>query len=213
MSDKKIFLFTLIAVSIGLNIYFRLGTLFLWPLDKTAKLAVYADISDKLDKEIKVVYPELSEADKAPIRDGLLKLYLQEHKAEVKKSIFQKSKELKGNYRDENGWTYMQEVDPYRWYRRVSNFLKSGHFGTLRINNQDYDSLMLAPLGAKTEPLKLHFYIGAYFHKFLRLMNNKLPLSASLSFLPVLLSAFIVIGVFCVVIMLGVSPEASLAAS
>ncbi len=213
MHSKRVFLFILIAFSIGLNIYFRLNTLFLWPLDKAAKNEAYTAISDKVNREIDLMYPELTNADKEPLGNSLFKLYLKERKTEVQESVLKKSRELKQYYQDENGWTYMLEVDPYRWYRRVDNFLKSGHFGTIRINNQDYDSLMLAPFGAKIEPLKLHFYIGAYFHKFLHFINNKLPLTVSLSFLPVFLSVFMVIAVFCVSIMLGVSYEGSLAAS
>ncbi|MDD2680411.1 MAG: STT3 domain-containing protein, partial [Candidatus Omnitrophica bacterium] len=213
MDNKRIFLFTLIAVSIGLNIYFRLNSLFLWPLDKTAQKEVYAAIANKLYQEIDTAYAGLGEADKASLLDNAFKLYLKERKSEVRKAILQKSRELKQYFRDKDGWTYMQEVDPYRWYRRVDNFLKSGHFGTLRIHNQDYDTLMLAPFGAQVEPLKLHFYIGAYFYEFLHFINNKLSLMPALSFLPVFLSVFLVIAVFSVSLMLGVSYAGSLVAS
>lgn len=213
MKNKRIFLFTLVALSIGVNIYFRLSTLFLWPLDKVAKNAAYASISAEINQEIDATYPGLAEADKEGLSEGLFRQRLREREAEVKESILAKSRELKSYYQDENGWTYMMEVDPYRWYRRIDNFLERGHFGTILINNQDYDSLMLFPSGAKIEPLKLHFYIGAYFHKLLHFINSSLPLSVSLSFLPVFLSAFMVVGIFCVSSMLGVSSGGSLAAS
>ncbi|MDD5518071.1 MAG: STT3 domain-containing protein [Candidatus Omnitrophica bacterium] len=213
MNNKRVFLFALIAVSLGLNIYFRLNTLFLWSLDKKAKKEVHVAIVDKLYKEINLVYSGLGEADKVELLESAFKLYLKENKAEVKKAIFEKSQGLKAYYRDKDGWTYMQEVDPYRWYRRVDNFLKNGNFGTVRINNQDYDTLMLAPFGAKIEPLKLHFYIGAYFYRFVHFINNKLSLMSALSFLPVLLSVFLVIAVFSIALMLGVSHAGSFVAS
>ena len=213
MNNKRIFLFILIAVSIGLNIYFRLNTLFLWPLDKEAKKEVYAVISDQLYRDINTAYAGLDDADKINFLNNAFRMYLKEHKTEVRQAIEQKSRELKSYFRDKDGWTYMQEVDPYRWYRRVDNFLKSGHFGTVRINNQDYDSLMLAPFGAKVEPLKLHFYIGVYFYKFVHFINNKLSLTVVLNFLPVFLSIFMILGVFCVALMLGVSSLGSLVAS
>ena len=203
----------MIAVSLGLNIYFRLNTLFLWSLDKKAKKEVHAVIADKLYQEINLVYSGLGEADKAELLESAFKLYLKENKAEVKKAIREKGQGLKAYYRDKDGWTYMQEVDPYRWYRRVGNFLKNGNFGTIRRNNQDYDTLMLAPFGARVEPLKLHFYIGAYFYKFAHFINNKLSLMPALSFLPVLLSVFLVIAVFSVALMLGVSYAGSFVAS
>ncbi|MDD5027066.1 MAG: STT3 domain-containing protein [Candidatus Omnitrophica bacterium] len=164
-------------------------------------------------KEINLVYSGLGEADRVELLESAFKLYLKENKAAVKKAIFEKSQGLKQYYRDKDGWTYMQEVDPYRWYRRVDNFLKNGNFGTIRVNNQDYDTLMLAPFGAKIEPLKLHFYIGAYFYKFVHLIDNKLSLMPALSFLPVFLSVFLVIAVFSVALMLGVSYAGSFVAS
>ncbi|MFA5176769.1 MAG: STT3 domain-containing protein [Candidatus Omnitrophota bacterium] len=213
MNKKKIFLIALVAVSIGLNIYFRLGTLFLWSLDKAAKKEVHAAIAEKLYKEINMVYSGLGEADKAELLESAFELYLKENKTGIKKNILEKSRALKQYFQDKSGWPYLQEVDPYRWYRRVDNFLKSGQFGTARINNQDYDTLMLAPFGARIEPLKLHFYIGAYFYKCAHFINNKLSLMAALSFLPVFLSIFLVIAVFCVALMLGVSYGGSFIAS
>ena len=213
MNNKRIFLFALIALSIGLNIYFRLNTLFLRSLDKAAKIEVYSVIKNQLYQKINAAYSGISEADRAGLLDEAFKVYLREHKSEVRKAIRQRSREIKGYFRDKDGWTYMQEVDSYRWYRRVGNFLRGGNFGTLRVNNQDYDTLMLAPFGAKIEPLRLHFYAGVYFYKLAHFINAKLSLMTALSFLPVFLSVLLVIAVFCVALMLGVSYAGSFVAS
>lgn len=112
---------------------------------------------------------------------------------------------VKDYYRDDRGYTYLIDVDSYRWLRRVENFLNTGHFGTTRINKQEYDDLMFAPNGAKVEPIKLHFLTGAYFYKVLHFFDNKLTLSECLGFLSPFLSVILVLSVFVISALLGIS--------
>jgi hypothetical protein len=213
MNSKKLFLFFLIAVSIGVNVYFRLNSLFLRPLDKEARNDVHTVIAGKLYKEIALNYPDLTETDRNALWGQSFKLYLKEHSLEVQSSVVKKSRELKSYFQDDAGWTYLLEVDPYRWYRRVENYLDNGNFGTTRIGHEDRDNLMLAPFGAQVEPIKLHFYAGVYFYKFLHFINNNLTLEATLAFLPVFLSVFMIISVFCFALLTGVSYSGSFVAS
>jgi len=205
MNNKKLFLFALIAISLGINVYFRLNSLFLRPIEKVAQKNVHSVITDKLQREIDKVYPNLIPTDKEVLLGQVFKLYLKEHKLEVKNLISQKNRELKNYWQDDNGWPYLLEIDGYRWYRRVENYLNTGNFGTSRIQNEDRDDLMLAPFGAKVEPIKFHFYIAAYFYKFLHLIDHKLALKEALAFLPVFLSIFMVIGIFCLARFNGIS--------
>lgn len=113
--------------------------------------------------------------------------------------------ETKDYYRDERGYTYLIDVDSYRWLRRVESFLNTGHFGTTRVNKQDYDNLMFAPNGAKVESIKLHFLIGSCFYKLLHFIDNRLTLAECLGFLSPFLSVILVISVFGVSTLLGIS--------
>ncbi len=198
-------LLSLIALSTGINVYFRLNSLFLPSIDIAAKEAVYVEFKNKLYNDILLSQPNLSERDKEKTLNTLFRKAIKEKRAEINTEISQKSKELKAYFQDEQGWTYLQEADPYRWFRRVDNFLTLGYFGNLRVNNQDYDTLMSAPLGNKVEPLKLHFYIGVYFYKFLHFLNSRLSPMNCLGFLPVFFCAIMVIAIFCLSILLGIS--------
>lgn len=211
--NKRRLLFALIILSIGINVYFRLGTLLLPHIDKITKKEIYNNIKNDLYKSISSVYPEVPDSTKRNLQENLFKEYLKENEQEVKKSIIQKSKETKEYFQDERGWTYLLENDSYRWLRRIESYLNTGHFGTSRLNNQEYDDLEFAPQGDKVEPLKLHFYLGVYFYKFLHFINNKLSLMNCVSLSPVLLSPLLVISVFCICILFGLSYLGSFLAS
>jgi len=190
-----------------------LNSLFLPYIDGVAKKAVYIELKAKLFNDISLSYPYLSDGDKEKLLNILFKKAIRQKKSELKRMIVKKSGELKSYFQDDRGWTYLQEVDPYRWFRRVDNFLTLGHFGTLRINNQSYDTLMSAPLGNRVEPLKLHFYIGVYFYKFLHFLNNRLSPMNCLGLFPVLFCAIMVIAIFGLSILLGISYTSSFVVS
>ncbi|MCM8796440.1 MAG: hypothetical protein NC923_00935 [Candidatus Omnitrophica bacterium] len=90
----------------------------------------------------------------------MFKAYLFEYKADILREIFKRAKENKDFFSDSRGWPYIQEVDGYRWMRRIENYLATGQFGALGSDGREYDNLMNAPLGREIEPLKAHYYIG-----------------------------------------------------
>lgn len=213
MNNKCLAAF-LIIVSVGINVYFRLNSLLLPNIDSYAKEAVYNGIRADLNKDINLLYPDLPEPDKKALSDTTFNLYLKENSRQVRDSVVTKSKETKEYFQDKNGWTYLLEIDPYRWHRRIKNYLDTGHFGTNYIKNQGYDNLMSAPFGeAKIEPLKLHYYIGAVFFRALHSIDNKLSLTNALSLVPVFFSAIMVSAIFMAARLLGLSYPAGFAAS
>lgn len=204
----------LIAFSISVNIFLRLGTFFLPGIDAKARLQVYNTSKDKISSKVKALYPDISQEDNRDITEDLFRLQLKKDKAVVQESIRNISRELKDFWLDEEGWPYLLETDSYRWYRRINNFLNTGRFGSAGHNNKEYDALMSAPFAdGQIEPLKLHFYTGAYFHKFLRLFDKRIALFHSLAVMPVILSVFMVLIIFSVCSLMGLSWWAGCAAS
>lgn len=199
-------LLILIILAISINLYFRLDTLFLPLFDRLAKKQVYQDIRDQLDTDMAILYPGIPDATRKQLGISLFKAYLRENKPGIKKTINQKSQEMKAYLQDERGWTYLIETDSYRWLRRVNTYLKTGHFASHIVNGQEYDSLEFASFGGdKIEPIKLHFYFGAYLYKILHSINNKLSLMNCLGLGPVILCPIIVLLIFYLCVMFGIS--------
>jgi hypothetical protein len=198
-------LYILITLSIALNVFFRLNSIFLSSMKAQARGEVLDNLRNELSMKVSSLYPDLNSADREKFLNVLLRESIKENRQEINAKVRKKTKELKAYFQDERGWSYLLEIDPYRWFRRINNFLNTGIFGTRRIDGRDYDDLMQAPFGFTVEPIKLHFYIGAYFYKLLHLVNNKLTLMNALAIHPVVFSAVLVIAIFGISILLGIS--------
>lgn len=123
------------------------------------------------------------------------------------------NKELKSFIQDKDGVTYLLEIDSYRWYRWIDNFINTGHYGTSIKNHQEHDDLMRFPLGYKVLPQKLHYYSGVLFFKALRLIDKGISLVHCLSLYPALLSSIMVLAVFIISILFGLTFEGGFVAS
>jgi dolichyl-diphosphooligosaccharide--protein glycosyltransferase len=203
--NKVFVLLALIALSIGINIYFRLNTFFLRNLQPQARLEVFDGLKKKLAVSTFVSYPGLNNEDRIGFLNTLLPYAIKQDKKDIDIEIARKSKELKSYFQDEKGWTYLLEVDPYRWLRRVNNYLTTGIFGTRLVNGKEYDDLIQAPIGCAVEPINIHYYIGVYLYKVLHLINNRLTLANILALHPLFFTPVMVLAIFAISIMLGIS--------
>lgn len=213
LNKRSTYLACLIILSISINIYFRLNTYFLTIVDDFAKQKVHSELKDELNKNFTSLNKFIPETDQKDLFYDLFRSALKERKSEINDSIAKRSREWKQYWQDDSGKTYLLEVDPYRWYRRIESFLSRGSFGNRRTNNEEYDQLMSAPLGSKIEPLRVHYYIGIFFYKALHFINNKLSLMHCLSFVPIILTPLIVLAVFLVSRLLGASDLGSFISS
>ncbi|MEW6101886.1 MAG: hypothetical protein AB1481_06300, partial [Candidatus Omnitrophota bacterium] len=74
----------LLFLSLGINIYFRLNTLFLPSTKIQARERVYSEVSEELYKKFSENYPDFPNPAKERFFDILFKTYLKEQKKEVK---------------------------------------------------------------------------------------------------------------------------------
>jgi len=193
---KWLVLTILIAGSISINVYMRLNTLRLDSFYQITKESVHAKISANLEKHLNENYPTIASATKQRFSKSLLDEYLIKNKEEVSGQIAKDSQEAKEVFFDANGMPYLLEIDPYRWMRRIDNFLNTGHFGTSIKNGIEWDNLQFTPFGRKVEPIRFHYYLGAFFYKLLNFLNDKISLMNALAFYPVFLSSIMVVAIF-----------------
>lgn len=205
MNIRKLILFLAVLLSIGINVYFRLNSFNLTEVKHSVNKEAYAFIASNLGNKLPELYPGLNKAEYASLNLALLNQALAQKKIEVTNSTSKRIAESRSYFQDESGWPYLLEIDPYRWLRRIDNYLKSGHFGTSTRGGRDYDDLMQAPLGYKVEPIKLHYLAGAYFYKLMHFFDNKITLMNALGLYPVFLCAILVIAVFYAALLFGIS--------
>jgi hypothetical protein len=212
-AERKSLVIILLILSIAINIIFRLDPLFLPQFDRTARNEVYSSIKGYLLQDASLALVSASGQERSKALGELFASYMKANGPLVKEFISRRAREMKSYYQDDGGWTYLRETDSYRWMRRVENYLNSGHFGTRVFGGQDYDDLESAPLGERVQPMRLHFYLSAYFYKALHFCNNRLTLMNCLGLLPVALTPVLVAAIFYLCLLFGMNAVAGFAAS
>jgi len=212
-ASSQFTLLLLIILAIAINVYFRLDPLFLRALKYTSRAEVYQRVEKTLDKYISEAYPTIPPEAKKNFSKAISRRYFRENQAEINKNISEELKIQKQYFQDDSGFTYLLEEDPYRWMRRVENVLNTGHAGGRIVKGEEWDDLKNAPFGGKIEPIKFHYYAGAYFYKFLHSINSRLSLMNCLSFFPLFLSAIMVLVIFGFCAAFGISRWSAFLAS
>ncbi len=120
-------------------------------------------------------------------------------KNKIKDLVVNKQKEFKSYWQDDRGQTYLLEIDPYHWFRLTRNLVQTGKIETSSKNKIYYDDYMLAPKGfqARVSMHKnFHVYLSAYIYKFIRLLVPGVSLISVVFYLPVLITAFLLVILF-----------------
>lgn len=214
LSNRKLLWLSLFILSAGLNLALRVHAISLSYLGSAAKERVYERIRSGLEAQVaSSEYAQLPEGARKGLLRNLLHEYLKENLPAVRRDVAALTAEFKDYLSDESGRPYLSETDPYRWMRRVESYLSTGRFGVLRQDGSEYDALESAPAGDKIEPIKLHFYLGAFFSRILQWFDRDLSLMNSLALVPVILSPLLVLAVFLACGSAGLHPAHAFLAS
>jgi len=184
----------LILIPLLIAMYFRMAPASLPITDDWAKDTVYANIKNALLKDIYSKYPNLIDEEKEKLLDKNFQEVLKEQADLVQTQIDSTSKLFKERMKNENGYTYLLAIDPYAYYRRARNIIEKGHYWDTIKNGRPWNDHMIAPIGQGMK-FNLHYYIIAYWHKFLSLFGVK-DLMGSAFFIPIIFSALSVIPAF-----------------
>ena len=181
---KNIAAIFLLSAVLIINLYFRLFPAYFLQLKQEAHSIVHNEIQKKVKKEISI-----TSSDFHPLaQEQLLKKSILEYErgnwAKIKKDVDRKYLELKSRYQDQNGQTYLMENDGWRWSRYTENVYLFGHPGDTVVNGKQIDRLMLAPDGGEVVSYQFLFYLSAWFYKAFSSVNNFLPISIFLFYLP-----------------------------
>lgn len=184
----------LILIPILFSIYFRAYSYTLPITDDWAYNSIYNSIRAQVSGQINAQYPNLPTSNKNQLIDQQVSAFFQSNQASVSAQVNQMSQQLKANFQDDSGQTYLLAIDPYYFYRYSRNLLEKGTYGDTIIDDVEIDNHMLAPLGNPTSPT-LHTYFQYYLHKFISIFSNQ-SLMSSVFLAPIIISALSVIPAF-----------------
>lgn len=191
--------YTLLIISLGLtlwvNLYFRAGTIYFPQLKAQAKHSIEQKIYAQAAQTINKKFPQFSAMAKENLIKAFISDYKKHKKQEIKNQLQQEYLKLKDTYQDENGQTYLMELDCWHWARYVDNVRRLGHPGDILLNGRQFDTLMFAPAGFPLRSYNFLFYSSAFLYKGF-LLFKQVPLYTFLFYLPLFFTAIFITAVY-----------------
>ena len=186
----------LLSIVLVINLYFRLFPAYFPQLKQEARSIVYNEIQKKIKKEISIALPGFNRLAKKQLLKRSILEYERGNRPKIEEDIHRKYLELKSSYQDQNGQTYLMETDGWRWFRYTENVYRFGHPGDAFVDGKQIDRLMLAPEGSEVVSYQFIFYLSAWLYKACSYVNNYLPISVFLFYLPLFFVAVFLLAVY-----------------
>jgi len=185
----------LILIPFILTIFVRMQNESLPMTDDWAKQTAYNYYKNQIRNQIAQQYPYLPEKNKDALVEEQFSQLLKDKGKEINAQIKELSKSYKSHFQDENGYTYMPDIDPYYFLRYARNYLEKGYIGDEIRNGIEWDNHMVAPLGNPAEK-SIHPYILAWLYKIMKPFNKDITPMQAASYFPIIFSALSVIPAF-----------------
>ncbi|MBD3203624.1 hypothetical protein GF327_04975 [Candidatus Woesearchaeota archaeon] len=194
---KKYGAFLIVLIPLIINIYFRLHPHYLPITDDFARQSVYNSIRNDITNQINQQYPNLPPENKKAMVDERFNQVLAQQGNDIEKAIKQNSEYLRSKFKDDNGYTYLGDIDSYYYMRHARNIVEKGHPGDIVEDGKQVSTYMEAPKGAVIAK-NLYSYIEAYLYRFLKIFQPKMTYMQAAFLTPLLLSTVAILAAFLV---------------
>ncbi|MFA5089879.1 MAG: STT3 domain-containing protein [Candidatus Omnitrophota bacterium] len=198
----------LLFIAVGVSVFFRLGTAYLPGLHDAAKEGVSVSFIHDARKAMEEKFSEFSPRVKARLAAEMVSVLDRDKNKAFSEAIRNKENEMRSEFQNESGETFLLEIDSYHWMRLVRNLIQYGRVGDTVINGRQYDTLMLAPIGMEAG-VSLHknlqVYLNYYIFKAQKALRADIPLARLLFYMPIAVTCAVLIAVF----LFGLSIETS----
>ncbi len=184
-----------IIIAFSFSTYFRGQTLSLPMTEDWAHNTVYNLYHNQIEQQINQQYPNLPPANRKALVDQEFQKAVNQNQDRIQQDVKALSQQYKDQFQDDNGDTYLLEIDPYLWYSEARNYLQTGHLGDEEKNGKWYFSLRDGR-NDKQVSVQLNPYVGAYLYYTLRIFNPNISLMHAMFFLPIMLIGLSLIPAF-----------------
>ncbi|MBT3464494.1 hypothetical protein HOD20_07820 [archaeon] len=196
MNLGHITIILLLILPMFLSAYFRMYSSNLPITDEWARQSIKNQIQSQIAQGVAQQYPNLPQENRDQILNQQYTEWVKNNQEYLDSQIVQVSDQLKANFKDDNGNTYLLAIDPWFYYRHINNKIVKGSFGDIvKDDGSEWDMYMVAPLGGKIDP-SFHEYFSFYFHKVISFFNPNTTLLATFFLVPVIIAMLSVIPAF-----------------
>ncbi|MCM8787784.1 MAG: dolichyl-diphosphooligosaccharide--protein glycosyltransferase subunit STT3 [Candidatus Omnitrophica bacterium] len=162
---KYIFVGITMGIVLGLNLYFRFYPVYFPQLKEQAKNIVFQGVQQRIAQNIFSKFPQYDLLAKDNLFKTSIKIFYKNHKKDMVEQINKLYLQLKDRFQDEDGQTYLMELDCWHWARYVKNVYELGHPGDEVIDGKQFDKFMLAPQGVYLHFDNFLFYFSSFLYK------------------------------------------------
>ncbi len=179
--------FFLILIPIILTLMIRLQTNDLPVTDSWAQGTVNNYFQSQIRAQIDTQYPNLPDTTKSKLVSDNYAQYYTQNKAQIDAQAQQISQQYKQYFKDDNGYTYLSDIDSYMWLRQADNILKKGTVADKIVDGMLIDDHGIAPIGLVTGP-NIHPYAIAYLYPVMKLFSPNMTLMQTSFYVPVIIA-------------------------
>lgn len=184
-------LLLLIPLFIGLTA--RMQTAYLPIADDWAKDSVHNFYRSQIASAINSQYPTLPEQNKNALIEKQFQELLSTQEGMVNDQIKTVAAQFRAEFQDENGYTWMPDIDPYHFLRFARNNIEHGYSADEVLpSGFGWDNHMVAPLGGPMAKHHPHATVLAYVYHLVRIFEPTATVMYGASFFPIL---FISLGI------------------
>ncbi len=209
---KKYAVVFLILIPIIFMFWFRSYPTNLPIADEWAASTVNNYYKNMIDQQVRQQYPNLPDANRNQLVEEQFLEFSKTNRAQIDQQIEQTAQSFKNQFKDENGYTYLADIDSYMWLRYARNVAEHGYVGDELVSGKEaeertgikelnsdekynLDNHMLAPLGSITPPT-MHPYAIAFTYSTFKVFIPKITLAQASFYVPIILSLFSIIFAF-----------------
>jgi dolichyl-phosphooligosaccharide-protein glycotransferase len=162
--------------------------------DQWAENNVHSHYKNQIQSQIDRQFPNLPRENKQALIEAEFQKVLKDNKDVVEQQKKATAEQLRSQFKDDTGQTYLLGIDPYFYYRQTDNLLKYGTIGTEVRDGEPFDTYKLAPLGLSLDK-NLHPYVGLVVYKVSSIFSD-ISVMGSFFFVGALISALSIIPAF-----------------
>lgn len=164
--------------------------------DQWAANSVQNSILSQIAASVNQQYPLMPQAEKQRIAQQQLQEFINENQEQYQNTVAEMSQNLKAQFQDENGQTYLVALDPWYYFRFVRNIVDHGYAGEyLNENGESTTNFIRAPEERLIEAKDFHTRFSVFWHKFANLFGD-FPLETTFFFVPVVIMSLATIPAF-----------------
>lgn len=173
---------------------YRLYPAYLPITDEWAERSVHTQYKNQITERVAQAYPHLPDANREKLVNDQFTKLLDERKSEIDGQINDISKQIKDQFQDDGGQTYMPDIDPWLWYSYALNKITYGHYGNAYKDGKSWFTLRNGRIGQPAS-FKMMSFLTAVNYNILN-MFGKYSLHTAISYVPVILAALASIAAF-----------------